>query len=181
MARPRELDLTSADQPWRRVPMDGANTGLDVVPLASHPDDFVILARFPAGFVRDVPGGYHAAESFLVIDGELVLEGRTARRGDLTYVPAEHLRAGMSTEDGCTVLAWFSGPPTFLAPGELLPSTGEVTTVTVEQTAAGPLLTTPEADWVVTRGGGEGVDGALDRWAVDTADFTGLVLSRRRR
>ncbi|MFC6152125.1 hypothetical protein [Nocardioides yefusunii] len=188
MARPTSLDLTDlsdAGQRWRRVPMDGANVGIDVVPLASHPDDFVILARFPAGFERPVAGGYNAAETFLVLDGELQLNGTTVRRGDLTHVPAEIVRNGMSTAGGCTALAWFSGPATFLTPDELGECTLAVSTERVDDTTpTGAVLATPEAHWTLAAGAqGECVDVGLTRWTVEAAPAVGegasLVRTRR--
>lgn len=182
MARPSTLDLTGADLPWRRVPMDGANGGIDVVPLASHPDDLVMLVRFPPGFVRDVPGGYHAAETFLVLEGELELEGRVLRRGDLTHVPAEYTRQDMRTPDGCTAVAWFSGPAAFVEPPELGECLLQVRTVNVIGTGPGALLATPEAEWSIddeTRG--EGVDLAMTTWALAGPGCPGPVLVRSRR
>lgn len=188
MARPTSLDLTDlsdAGQRWRRVPMDGANVGIDVVPLASHPADFVILARFPAGFERPVAGGYHAAETFLVLEGELQLNGMTVRRGDLTHVPAEIVRSGMFTTDGCTALAWFSGPATFLTPDALGECTLAVSTARVDDTTpSGAVLATPEADWTLASGtGGERVDVGLTTWSLDSAPTAGegasLVRTRR--
>lgn len=182
MARPTTLDLIHDDLPWRRVPMDGANDGIDVVPLASAPEEFVILARFPAGFAREVAGGYHAAETFLVLDGALDLDGLTLGRGDLTHVPAEFVRSGMSTQDGCTALAWFSGPATFLAPEELGECSLEVSTVHVTGALVGELLSTPEAEWTVAQDAtGEGVDLALTRWALDATAVQGPVIARCRR
>ncbi|QCX27917.1 hypothetical protein [Nocardioides jishulii] len=184
MARPTTLDLTRDDLPWRRVPMDGANGGIDVVPLASAPEEFVILARFPAGFTRDEPGGYHAAETFLVLDGVLRVHDRVVRRGDLTHVPAEFVRSGMSTEDGCTALAWFSGPATFLAPDELGACALPLTTVSVTDAPGGVLLSTPEAEWELRpdAGGpctsGEGVDLAMTGWALDASQLAGRVIAR---
>lgn len=181
MARPATLDLAAARQPWRTVPMDGARLDLDVVPLASAVDDFVILARFPAGFVRDVPGGYHAAETFLVLDGELTLDGHAVSRGDLTHVPAELLRQDMRTETGCLALAWFSGPATFLPPAQLEVSTGGIRTVSVTDVRPGLLLETPEAVWSIEPAtDGECVDTELRRWTLEGTSRPGPLLTRRR-
>lgn len=181
MARPATLDLTAAQQPWRTVPMDGARLELDVVPLASAADDFVILARFPAGFVRDVPGGYHAAETFLVLDGELTLDGHEVSRGDLTHVPAELLRKDMRTEGGCLALAWFSGQAKFLPPAELEVASGSIRTVSVTDVQTGVLLETPEAVWSIEPStDGECVDTQLRRWSLEGTGCPGPLLTRRR-
>lgn len=180
MARPTSLDLTATEHPWRPVPMHGANRGIEVVPLASHPTEFVILARFPAGFSRDEPGGYHAAETFLVLEGELDLDGRALGRGDLTHVPAETLRVSMGTSRGCTALAWFSGEATFLSPAELGETRREMISVPVIG-ATGTVLQTPEADWEITSGASaEGVSLDLTRWALDGSALANPCLTRRR-
>lgn len=182
MARPTELDLTTDEHPWRRVPMDGANRGIDVVPLASHPEDFVLLARFPAGFERAVPGGYHAAETFLVLEGSLQIGDLSVSRGDLTHLPAHHLREPMRTSEGCTALAWFSGPATFRAPDALGECTLPVRTVHVHGASPGELLDTPEAVWgIVESAAGEAVDVALARWSFDGPGHPGRALVRSRR
>lgn len=99
--------------------MPGANLPFALTPLASPAGTFALYGRFPAGFTRDVAGGYTVAEEFMVLDGELTIGTATYRRGDLTVVPGGYLRPGMSTVGGCTVLAWFGGPAEFLPAGEL--------------------------------------------------------------
>jgi len=164
--RPTELDLT-ADHELRPAPMPGANLPLDLVRLDSPADRFSILGRFPAGFERTVPGGYAAAEEFLVLDGELELEGRLLGRGDLTVVPAGYPRTGMRSERGCLVLAWFGGLPDFRPHDELPACDARVTTVRVD--GDDELPESPVASWArgeVPAGDGpvELVTAGLDRW-----------------
>jgi len=162
--RPTDLDLT-VDHQLRPAPMPGANRQLDLLRLDSPPDRFSILGRFPAGFERTVPGGYAAAEEFLVLDGELELEGRLLRRGDLTVVPAGYPRTEMRTEQGCLVLAWFGGLPDFRPHDELPPCDVPVTTVRVD--ADGELPASPVASWA--RGEVPAGDAPVE---VITADLT---------
>lgn len=149
MARPRELALDTAEQPWRAAPMPGANRPLDLVRLESSGGTFAILGRFPAGFERPVAGGYAVAEEFVVLRGALELEGTTVGPATLCYVPAHHRRAPMRSPHGCTVLAWFSGPPRFRPAEELRPDPGvDVATAAVGHALPGSsLLRTSEADW----------------------------------
>ncbi|MCK5891443.1 MAG: hypothetical protein P1U38_07910 [Aeromicrobium sp.] len=183
MPRPTELDLTDLDaQPWRQVPMPGSNGGIELVPLAAPEGHFTILGRFPAGFERLTPGGYHASEEVLLLDGELELEGRTYRRGDLVVVPAEFLRTDMRSPQGCVVLAWFAGPAAFRPADALEACTDVITSVHVSDALgpgdSGPLISSGVAAWSV---GDELVAGAsgpvlevvgagLDRWAHDPSD-----------
>ena len=119
MSRPTSLDLTAAEQPWRSVPMPGSNGTIDLVPLASADGAFTILGRFAPGFERLSPGGFLCSEEFLVLDGEVELEGTTYGRGDLTVVPAHLVRTSMRSARGCLLLAWFGGPAVFREPQEL--------------------------------------------------------------
>ena len=129
--------------------MPGADRPLDLVRLESDDATFAILGRFPAGFARPVVGGYAVAEEFLVLAGALELEGTTVRPGTLCFIPAYHPRAPMRSPDGCTVLAWFSGPPVFRRREELTATpSAAVAMVTVGPAAVGSsLLRTSEADW----------------------------------
>lgn len=178
MPRPAELDLTDLhDVSWREVPMPGSNGGIELVPLAAPEGHFTILGRFPAGFERSTPGGYHASEEVLLLDGELELEGRTYRRGDLVVVPAEFLRTDMRSPKGCLVLAWFAGPADFRPADELAACSDVITSVHVTG-ASGSLVSSGVAAWSV---GDELVAGAsvpvlevvgagLDRWVRDPVD-----------
>ncbi|GIJ29844.1 hypothetical protein Vqi01_50060 [Micromonospora qiuiae] len=179
MPRPRAIDLTADRIPWRRVPMLGAELGLDLVPLESDGDTFTLLARFPAGFVRDTPGGYLAAEEFFVLDGHLEFEGEVHGPGELTHVPARFLRTSMQAPQGCTVLAWFGGPAIFRTPEEISPTAAEpIISVDVRSGRRGEVLLTSEARWRITTvddwpEGAEAFDLAGRRWARAAADWPG--------
>jgi hypothetical protein len=148
MTSPTALDLTHDPQEWRSAPMPGASARLDVVRLGSAPGTFAILGRFPAGFERAAVGGYDAAEEFVVLAGELVLDGRRLVRGDLTYVPAGAVRSVMRSERGCTVLAWFTGRADFRTPEELtVTPVGVTTTVSVLGATVGDVLVVGRASW----------------------------------
>lgn len=129
--------------------MPDANRSLDIVRLESASGTFAILGRFPAGFERPVTGGYAVAEEFIVLNGALEIEGAAVEPGTLCFIPAHHPRAPMRSPDGCTVLAWFSGPPEFRRTEELTPTAAvAVATVAVRAQADGAtLLRTSEAEW----------------------------------
>jgi hypothetical protein len=150
VSRPVDVDLTVPHERWRDVPMPASNLPLRLVRLAAGGDTFAIYARFPAGFERDVAGGYEVDEEFLVLDGSLHLDGAVHRRGDLTHVPAREVRASMSAPEGCTVLAWFGGPADFVpASGLSGPADGRRRTVRVVDADPGELLALPAAVWSV--------------------------------
>lgn len=184
MSRVTQLDLTAPEQPWREVPMPGANQGLELVPLASSGETFAILGRFPAGFDRPTPGGYFGAEEFLVLDGHLEIEGRRYSRGDLTYIPANYLRTSMQAPEGCTVLAWFGGAAIFRTAEELGDAavTEGIVSVGVDALLSSDFLVTSEASWSVgdllTGPDDDGVDLAMSTWWHGAADHEGLILRR---
>jgi hypothetical protein len=162
-----ELDLAAPPE-WRPAPMPGANQPLAVVRLASPRDRFSIHGQFPRGFERVVAGGYAAAEEFLVLEGELELEGVLYGRGHLTVVPAAYPRTAMRAPDGCRVLAWFGGLPEFLPHDELPLCEGTIESVHIDTAAQLPC--SPIASWArgaVPEGAGEVelVTAGLDRWS----------------
>ncbi len=129
--------------------MPGANLGIDLVPLQSSGPTFAILCRFPAGFERPGPGGYQVSEDFLVLDGLLQLEGITIERGTVCSVPAGYVRTMMRTSGGCTVLAWFGGPPDYRSADELSgqPGQGLRAVRVLHDVTARPLLRAAQATW----------------------------------
>lgn len=172
MPRATELDLRCPERAWRQVPMTGSNAALDVVPLASAPGALTMVARFPAGFERLVPGGYEASEEFLVLDGEIELEGVAYARGALTFLPPRYLRTGMVSPGGCTVLAWWGGSAEFLPASRLSGAVREgLVSVVPDATSAGEVLSASGAAWTAhptapaePLGDGDVVDLALTRW-----------------
>ena len=103
---PSEYDWREAKIPGGSSPVILARLSLDRQSGASQS-----LVRFPAGWYRPVSGWYSADEEILVVEGSLQMSGVTHRTGDYAYVPASYLRSSTTTEDGCLVLAWFSGKP----------------------------------------------------------------------
>ena len=172
MPRADELDLRALDKPWRRVPMEGADRGIDVVPLTSSLGALTMLARFPVGFARLTPGGYAVSEEFLVIEGELEFEGVRRGPGSLAFIPARFLRTSLVAPGGCTVLAWWGGPAEFVAADRLdRPVREGLTSVDVLSSQQGPLLHAEGASWVHQPPGAPAptadadvVDLAMTRW-----------------
>jgi hypothetical protein len=90
--------------------------------LPKLPDGgFRAFVRFPAGWWRADVGHYAVAEEFLVLEGEISLNGRTWTKGELAWVPAGQRRHDLGSRTGCLVFAWFGGTPRWI-PGEATPS-----------------------------------------------------------
>ena len=86
--------------------------------LPKLPDDgFRAFVRFPAGWSRADVGHYAVPEEFLVLEGELGLNGRTWRAGELAWIAAWQRRRDLGSRSGCLVFAWFGGTPRWI-PGE---------------------------------------------------------------
>jgi hypothetical protein len=107
-----EANLPS-DYDWREATIPGGSSPVTLARLSLDRQSGATqsLVRFPAGWTRPVSGWYSADEEILIIEGSLQMSGVAHRTGDYAYVPASYLRSSTSTEDGCLVLAWFSGKP----------------------------------------------------------------------
>jgi hypothetical protein len=110
-------ELAFASLAWRDAPMPGA-TPVQMALLPKLPDGgFRAFVRFPAGWSRPDVGHYAVAEEFLVLEGELSLNGKTWKSGGLAWVPAWQPRRDLGSRTGCLVFAWFGGTPRWI-PGE---------------------------------------------------------------
>ena len=97
--------------------MPGASS-VSMALLPKLPDGgFRAFVRFPAGWSRPDVGHYAVAEEFLVLEGELGVDGRRWKAGELAWIPAWRRRHDVRTEAGCLVFVWFGGTPRWL-PGE---------------------------------------------------------------
>lgn len=70
-----------------------------------------LLVRFPPGFERPGTGYYEVDEDFLLLHGELSINGQDFLRGDWVAVPGGTVRAATSSPSGALAVAWFSGRP----------------------------------------------------------------------
>ncbi|HZO04065.1 MAG TPA: hypothetical protein VFB93_23000 [Burkholderiales bacterium] len=108
------LELAFASLAWRSAPMPGAGP-VEMALLPRLPDSgFRAFVRFPAGWSRPDRGHYAVPEEFLVLEGELSLNGRNWKAGDLAWVRAWQLRRDLQSAPGCLVFAWFGGTPRWL-------------------------------------------------------------------
>ncbi|NUU23600.1 MAG: hypothetical protein HOV68_19160 [Streptomycetaceae bacterium] len=74
------------------------------------------LVRFPPGWSRDVPVVYAADEQFVLLSGELHMNGTVHRPGVRVTVPGGTARSASSTPCGAVALAWFSSDPNAVRP-----------------------------------------------------------------
>lgn len=110
--------VTFASLVWGAVVMPGGNAPVRLARLPRADDAaFRAFVVFPAGWTRPEAGHYAVAEEFLVLEGDLALNGTTWRAGGYARIPANRLRSGLRSESGGLVFAWFASAPRWI-PGE---------------------------------------------------------------
>lgn len=98
--------------------MPGGSGPVEIALLPRLPDEgFRAFVRFPRGWSRSEVGHYAVPEEFLVLEGELGLNGRTWKAAGYAWIRAWRLRRDLHSASGCLVFAWFAGTPRWL-PGE---------------------------------------------------------------
>lgn len=96
--------------------MPGSNGPVELARLPQQDDQALrAFVRFPAGWARPGAGHYAVAEEFLILDGDLSLNGITWKAGGYAWIPARRVRIGSSSAGGCLAFAWFAGAPRWLA------------------------------------------------------------------
>lgn len=110
------MDVPFAALEWRATAMPGAATPVELARLPRLADGaFRAFVRFPAGWSRAEAGHYPVAEEFLVVEGDLQLNGATWEAGGYAWIPAFRARRDLGSRSGCLVFAWFGGPPDWRA------------------------------------------------------------------
>jgi quercetin dioxygenase-like cupin family protein len=104
----------------RTVPMPDANLDIRSVLLQRNPQSRArtMIAEFPPGFDRPVPGHYAAGEEVLLLRGMLTVGTLDLCEGDWAWIPPGVLRAGFSTATGAVAFAWFSGGNDWIRGGD---------------------------------------------------------------
>jgi hypothetical protein len=100
---------------WSEVAMPGGNAPVRLARLPRADDAaFRAFVVFPAGWTRSEAGHYAVAEEFLVLEGDLALNGTTWRAGGYARIPANRLRSALRSESGALVFAWFASAPRWI-------------------------------------------------------------------
>lgn len=96
--------------------MPGAAAPVRLARLPALPDGaFRAFVRFPARWSRPQPGYYAAAEEFLVLEGDLALDGHTWGAGGYAWIPGLVVRRDTRSRAGALVFAWFAAVPRWIA------------------------------------------------------------------
>ncbi len=108
---------------WHGAPMPGSNGPVELARLPQLDDQaFRAFVRFPAGWARPGAGHYAVAEEFLILAGDLSLNGITWKSGGYAWIPARRVRTGSSSAGGCLAFAWFGGAPRWVAGAAATPA-----------------------------------------------------------
>ena len=108
---------------WHSAAMPGGNGPVELARLPQLDDQaFRAFVRFPAGWARPGAGHYAVPEEFLILDGDLSLNGITWNTGGYAWIPARRVRSGSSSVGGCLAFAWFGGLPRWVAGEAVVPT-----------------------------------------------------------
>ena len=114
--------LTFAALEWQTAPMPGSNGPVELARLPLLGDQaFRAFVRFPPGWARPDAGHYVVPEEFMVLEGDLTLNGRTWHEGGYAWIPAGRVRKGSRSTGGCLAFAWFGGVPRWVAGDAAIP------------------------------------------------------------
>lgn len=131
MGRPFIEFLQSQLLEWKRGRYGGGLDGVSSKMLSLDPETGAssLLLEIPAGFVLDVPHHLRVDEEFLVLHGDLRIDGIEHGRYTYAHLPAGWDRQRVSSVGGAVLLAFYSGEPKVhegTAPQEMLDSTRAV-------------------------------------------------------
>ncbi len=108
---------------WNSAPMPGSSGPVQLALLPRLGDGgFRAFVRFPAGWARLAAGHYPVAEEFLVLEGDLTLDGRTWHAGGYAWIAAGRVRSISRSDSGCLAFAWFGGAPRWQAGAPATPA-----------------------------------------------------------
>ncbi|MSO64956.1 MAG: DUF4437 domain-containing protein [Alphaproteobacteria bacterium] len=122
MARPHIEFIHAFAMHWQKGLYGGARDDVEHKMLSCDPDtgESSVLIRYPAGWSRATPEHLQADEEIYVLDGALVVNGRTYAASAYAHWPAGYARRSASSPGGAVVLTFFSGEPRARA-GEAAP------------------------------------------------------------
>lgn len=113
MSRPHIEFIQSQVLPFRTGLYGGARPEVQVRTLSIDLDhgDSSTQIKWPAGFKRTEPEYLECDEEFLVLQGELEINGRLYKKHDYAHLPRGYLRRTQSSARGAVTLTFFSAEP----------------------------------------------------------------------
>ena len=113
MPRPHTLFIQSQDIPWQRGFWTGARPEVETRTLSVEEDASAatVLVRYPAGWRAEGPEYLDGLEEFLVLDGEITINGLTYGPQHYAALPARFVRNSQSSAGGAVLLSMLHGRP----------------------------------------------------------------------
>ena len=109
MARPHIEFIHAQVLPWET----GALADVEIKVLSRDTDSGAVslLQRYPAGWSSAAPHHLAAAEDFVVVEGDIAVNGVSYTELAYAHFPAGHGRREIRSEGGAVVLSFFDTPP----------------------------------------------------------------------
>ncbi|MDI9347688.1 MAG: DUF4437 domain-containing protein [Methylacidiphilales bacterium] len=120
MTRPHIEPFCDRDIPFRNMTLAGFGRGLKYKTLSLDPETGAcsLTVMMPGGY-RQPPGLSYSELEIMVVEGSMVVGGRTVGRGHYFFVPAGYAMPAISTQSGCLLLYMYNtGIPSFEASSE---------------------------------------------------------------
>jgi hypothetical protein len=113
MARPHIEFVQSQALPWREDALPALRPGVAAKTLSADDETGAcsLLLRVPPGFALPAPQALAADEEFLVLDGDIALDGTRFGPYGYAHLPAGFRRDTLASERGAVLLAFFSAAP----------------------------------------------------------------------
>lgn len=116
MTRPHVEFVHARALPWREAVLGRGRSAVALKCLSEEADSGAcsVLLRYPPGWSSSGPEICQAEEEFFVLRGDLVLGDQTLELHEYVHIPAGHIRPGLSSVGGATVIAFFSQSPVYM-------------------------------------------------------------------
>lgn len=118
MARDHTLFVMAQHIPWDDGLYSGARMGevrSKILSIDDDGTDATVVVEYPAGWARTAPEHLTAHEEFLVLAGELEINGRIYGTHNYAFLPAGYVRTSASSSAGCQVLTMYYDAPQVVA------------------------------------------------------------------
>lgn len=117
MARPQVEFIQAQVLPWRAGVLGGALKGVEAKVLSSDNDSGAasMVLRYPAGWSHSETFHLASAEEFVVIEGDLNVNGVEYTELGFANFPDGHPRNAVSSKGGAVLVSFFDGEPEVVA------------------------------------------------------------------
>lgn len=117
MAREHTLFVMAQDIPWDTGLYSGARPELrsKMLSIDEAGTDATVVVEYPAGWAADGAEHCTAHEEFLVIEGEIEVNGITYGMHHYAFLPAGYVRNSASSANGAKLLTMFYDAPQYIA------------------------------------------------------------------